>query len=244
MYNVLSQFSAFVSKPFFIIANNLESWPVVFALLLGLVGALAPCQLTGNISALTLYGNRSFQEKIVWKDVIFFTLGKIAAFSLLGGLVWILGREIQDNLINYFPWVRKIMGPLLIIVGLYMLGLIKIKGTINLFKGSKEFKKETPFGSFMLGFSFSLAFCPTMFILFFVTLMPVVLSNSYGIILPSIFALGTALPLILFIFIIWYLGGGGLLMKKGRKFGVIIQRISGIIMLLLGIMDSMTYWSL
>jgi cytochrome c-type biogenesis protein len=244
MYNLMSQFSSFVSKPFFIIANNLESWPVLFALILGIVGALAPCQLTGNISALTLYGNRSFQEKVVWRDVIFFTLGKIAAFSLLGGLVWILGREIQDNLITYFPWIRKIMGPLLIIVGLYMLGLIKIKGTINLFRGSKKYKQETPFGSFMLGFSFSLAFCPTMFILFFVTLMPVVLSNSYGFILPSIFAFGTALPLILFIFIIWYLGGGGVLMKKGRKFGGIIQRISGIILLLLGIMDTLTYWSL
>jgi cytochrome c-type biogenesis protein len=243
MYSLLSQFSSFVSKPFFIIANNLESLPILFALLLGIVGALAPCQLTGNISALTLYGNRSFQEKIVWKDVIFFSLGKVAAFSLLGGLVWILGREIQENLITYFPWIRKIIGPLLIIVGLYMLGFIKLKGTINLFKGTKDYKQETPFGSFMLGFSFSLAFCPTMFILFFVTLMPVVLSSPYGFILPSIFALGTALPLILFIFIIWYLGGGGLLMKKGRKFGVLIQRLSGIIMLLLGIMDTITYWS-
>ncbi|MDR7075074.1 cytochrome c biogenesis protein CcdA [Neobacillus niacini] len=244
MYNLMSQFSSFVSKPFFIIANNLESLPIVFALILGIVGALAPCQLTGNISALTLYGNRSFQQKIVWKDVIFFTLGKIAAFSLLGGLVWILGREIQESLLSYFPWIRKIMGPLLIIVGLYMIGLIKLKGTINLFKGFKDYKQETPFGSFMLGFSFSLAFCPTMFILFFVTLMPVVLSSSYGFILPSIFAIGTALPLILFILIIWYLGGGGVLMKKGRGVGVIIQRLAGIILLLLGIFDSITYWSL
>ena len=141
------------------LANRFLSSPITWShgqlflhLILGIVGALAPCQLTGNISALTLYGNRSFQEKIVWKDVIFFTLGKIAAFSLLGGLVWILGREIQENLISYFPWIRKIMGPLLIIVGLYMLGLIKIKGTINLFKGTKEYKQETPFGSFMLRF--------------------------------------------------------------------------------------------
>jgi cytochrome c biogenesis protein CcdA len=233
-----------VSKPFFIIANNLESWPIIFALLLGIVGALAPCQLTGNISALTLYGNRSFQQKIVWKDVFFFTLGKIAAFSLLGGVVWIVGREIQDSLISYFPWIRKIIGPLLIIVGLYMVGLIKLQGTIKLFKGSKDYEQETLFGSFMLGFSFSLAFCPTMFILFFVTLMPIVLSSSYGFILPSIFAFGTALPLILFILIIWYLGAGGLLMKKGRKLGASIQRVSGVLIILLGIFDTLTYWSL
>ncbi|MGG3467931.1 sulfite exporter TauE/SafE family protein [Neobacillus pocheonensis] len=244
MYSILSQFSTYVSKPFFNMAYSLEALPIFFALVLGLVGALAPCQLTGNISAVTLYGNCSFQKKIAWKDVIFFTMGKIAAFSLLGVLVWLLGREIEQNLTVYFPWLRKIMGPLLIIVGLFMIGLIKLKGTINLFKGAKEYKHENPFGSFMLGFSFSLAFCPTMFILFFVTLMPVVLSSSYGFILPPIFAIGTAIPLLIVIFIIWYLGGSGVIMKKGRKFGTVIQRFAGFVMLVLGIFDTITYWSL
>lgn len=244
MYNLMSQFSSYISKPFFEIANSLESLPIFFALILGLVGALAPCQLTGNISAVTLYGNRSIQNKIVWKDVFYFTLGKVAAFSLLGGLVWLMGKEIQESLTVYFPWMRKLMGPILIIVGIYMLGLIKLTGTINLLKGLKCYKQETSFGSFMLGFSFSLAFCPTMFILFFVTLMPMVLMSSYGFILPSIFAVGTAMPLLIFIFIIWYLGGSGLLMKKGRKLGTVIQRIAGIGMLLLGILDSITYWTI
>jgi cytochrome c-type biogenesis protein len=244
LYNLLSQISAVVSKPIFIMANSLESWPIAFAFILGLVGALAPCQLTGNISAITLYGNRSFQKKLVWKDVFNFTLGKIVAFSLLGVLVWLLGKGIEHNLTQYFPWLRKFMGPLLIVVGLFMLGLIKFKGTINLFKKNNEYKQDNPFGSFMLGFGFSLAFCPTMFVLFFVTLMPIVLSSPYGFVLPSLFALGTALPLLLFIFLIWYLGGSGVLLKKGRMIGTIIQRIAGVLMLLLGIFDSITYWSL
>lgn len=244
MYNLLSKISSLLSQPFFTMANSLESWPILFALILGLVGALAPCQLTGNISAITLYGNNSIQKKIVWKDVLSFTLGKVVAFSLLGGLVWLLGKGIEQNLTLYFPWLRKIMGPILIIVGIYMLGFIKLKGTINLFKQTKDYKRKSRFGSFMLGFSFSLAFCPTMFILFFVTLMPVVLSSSYGFILPSIFALGTALPLLVVILIIWYLGGSGVLMKKGRKFGTVIQRIAGIFMIILGVFDTLTYWSL
>lgn len=244
VYNLLSNISGVLSEPFFNVANSLESWPIVFALILGLVGALAPCQLTGNISAVTLYGNRSIQRKIAWRDVLSFTLGKIAAFSLLGALVWLLGREIEQNLTFYFPWLRKLMGPILIIVGLYMLGLIKWRGTIHLFKSSKEYKHENPFGSFMLGFSFSLAFCPTMFVLFFVTLMPIVLASPYGFVLPSVFALGTAIPLLIFIFIIWYLGGSGAMMKKGRKFGRIIQWIAGVLMLLLGIFDTLTYWTL
>lgn len=244
MYSLLSQFSSFVSKPFFNIAYSLESWPIVFAFVLGLIGALAPCQLTGNISAVTLYGNRSIQRKIAWRDCLSFTLGKIVAFSLLGILVWFLGKDIQQNLTFYFPWLRKIMGPILIFVALFMLGFIKLKGTLNLFRGSKEFKEENPFGSFMLGFSFSLAFCPTMFVLFFVTLMPVVLSSSYGFILPPMFALGTVVPLLTVIFIIWYLGGSGVILKKGRKFGIVIQRIAGMAVLLLGIFDSITYWSI
>jgi threonine/homoserine/homoserine lactone efflux protein len=96
----------------------------------------------------------------------------------------------------------------------------------------------------MLGFSFSLAFCPTMFVLFFITLMPIVLSSPYGFILPSIFALGTAIPLLIVIAIIWYLGGSGVVMKKGRKFGAVIQRVAGVLILLLGIFDTLTYWSL
>jgi cytochrome c-type biogenesis protein len=244
MYNLLSKISSLLSQPFFSIANSLESWPIVFALLLGLVGALAPCQLTGNISAITLYGNSSIQKKIALKDVFSFTLGKIVAYSLLGGLVWMLGKGIEQNLTLYFPWLRRIMGPILILVGIYMLGLIKITGSINLFKQSKDYRHGSRFGSFMLGFSFSLAFCPTMFILFFVTLMPVVLSSSYGFILPTVFALGTALPLLIVILIIWYLGASGVLMKKGRKFGTIVQRIAGLFMVILGVFDTLTYWSL
>ncbi|WP_251551351.1 sulfite exporter TauE/SafE family protein [Neobacillus muris] len=244
MYSFLSQISHFFSSPLFNIANSLESWPIVFALILGLIGALAPCQLTGNISAITLYGNYSIQKKIVWKDVFSFTLGKIAAFTLLGGLVWLLGKEIEQNLTLYFPWMRKIMGPVLIIVGIYMTGFIKLKGTLTLFKQFEGRSGEHRFGSFMLGFSFSLAFCPTMFILFFVTLMPVTLSASYGFILPAIFALGTALPLLVVVFLIWYFGGSGAMLKNGRRFGIHVQRIAGIFMLIIGIFDTLTYWTL
>jgi cytochrome c-type biogenesis protein len=70
------------------------------------------------------------------------------------------------------------------------------------------------------------------------------LSSPDGFILPSIFAIGTAIPLLIVIFIIWYLGGSGAIMKKGRKFGVFIQRFAGILMFFLGIFDSITYWSL
>ena len=96
-----------------------------------------------------------------------------------------------------------------------------------------------------MGVSFTLGFCPTMFVLFFLTLMPLSLSVSYGVVLPAIFAIGTSLPLILAIFLIGYFGLSGKFMKKkGRKIGLIVQRIAGMIILVLGVLDTITYWNI
>ncbi|MBM7587399.1 cytochrome c biogenesis protein CcdA [Bacillus pakistanensis] len=244
MYDIFSQLSTWLMEPFFNLLYGLESLPVFYALILGIVGALAPCQFTGNISAMLLYGNQSIQKRISWQNAISFILGKIVAFSLLGLLVWVLGREVQQELTYYFPWLRKVIGPVLVIVGVFMLGLIRISGSINIITVPGSLVGNGLLGSFLLGLSFSLAFCPTMFVLFFVSLMPVAFSTSIGFIIPTIFAIGTALPLIIVLLIIWYLGFSGVLIKRGRKIGNIVQRTTGVLMIIMGILDTITYWSL
>lgn len=242
MYSFLSQISNLLSQPFLNIANSTTAIPILSAFVLGIVGAMAPCQITGNLGAITLYSNQSLQKGIAWKELLLFILGKIIAFSGLGLIVWLMGKEIQSTLTLYFPWLRKLIGPILILVGLYLLGLFKMYWNVTLFKIPERFLKKGKIGSFLMGFGFSLAFCPTMFVLFFVTLMPLVYSTSYGVILPSIFAIGTSIPVIFFIFILWYLGFSGTLMKKGRQAGRFVQKAAGIVMILLGILDTITYW--
>lgn len=172
-FQLVDQVSAFFREPFMNAANSVESIPLLFALVLGLVGALAPCQFSGNVSAITLYGSKSLNKGVSWSNTLFYTLGKIAAFTALGSIVWIIGQEFQRELTPYFPWIRRILGPLLILVGLYMLGFFTMRWTMKLWKrqGSRENKRQRKgnWGAFMLGFSFSLGFCPTMFILFFIT---------------------------------------------------------------------------
>ena len=73
--------------------------------------------------------------------------------------------------------------------------------------------------------------------------MPMVLSSNYGILLPSLFALGTSLPLIIVLIIIWMLRVDGSLLKKGKKLGTAIQKTAGIFLILIGILDTITYWS-
>jgi cytochrome c-type biogenesis protein len=243
MYELFTEIGNFFSEPFMDLFYNTRTVPLLAALLLGLVGASAPCQFTGNIGAITHYGNRSLQKGISWTEVLFFLLGKIVVFSGLGIIAWVFGRELESVLTQYFPWIRKLIGPVLVIMGVYLVGLINYSRVIQIGKLPDRLTKNGKIGSFLLGFSFSLGFCPTMFILFFVLLMPMALSVSYGFVLPTIFAVGTSIPFLIAIFLIWYFELGGALMKKGRKIGLVIKQTAGWILIILGILDTLTYWT-
>src|SRR5690606_5444993 len=108
------------------------------------------------------------------------------------------GREFQDVLPNYFSVFRKLMGPLFILIGLVLFGFVKMRWLDSVSRLFPLRKKEGKLGSFLMGVSFSIAFCPTMFTLFFFSLMPIVLTSPYGAVMPSVFAVGTSLPVLIF----------------------------------------------
>ncbi|WP_225990694.1 urease accessory protein UreH domain-containing protein [Bacillus luti] len=238
MFSTISEWSYQLMSPLMDVANATKSIPLLFAFLLGIVGTLAPCQLTGNISAITLYGNHSLQKGHAWKHILLFILGKIIAFTTLGLFVWFLGKEIQQTLTLYFPWLRKMIGPLLVLMGLMLAGIIKGRNFFSI----KFIRKQNEVGSFLLGFFFSLAFCPTMFVLFFGTLIPLSFSYNYGYLFPTFFSIGTALPIVVLMFIVSYLGLNGTLLKKSRKIGKNIQPIAGVLLILIGLYDISLYW--
>ena len=241
MFELFNEIGIMLNGPLQQIAYGYEHIPLLFAFFLGLIGAVAPCQLTGNISAMTIYGNRSLVEKVPWLHIFLFVLGKIVVFSIIGLVIWLLGKEIHSTLTQMFPILRKAIGPLLILVGLFMIGLFSWRKTGKMFKIPTKFK-DSYLGSFLMGASFTLAFCPTMFVLFILTLMPVVLETSYGFVLPSVFGIGTSLPLLLIIFLIWYFGASGIILKRSRKIGSLVQKLAGVIILIIGILDTLTYW--
>ncbi|PYZ98888.1 cytochrome C biosynthesis protein [Alteribacter lacisalsi] len=244
MFETVEAISSWLRGPFMNAAESAESWPVLFAFLLGVTGALAPCQFSGNLSAITLYGTKSIKNGVSWADALFYTLGKTAAFMLVGGIVLLLGQEFQQQLTVYFPWFRRLLGPLLIVVGLYMLGAFAMRWNLNFWRSrnGKQTEKRGRWGAFMLGFSFSLGFCPTMFLLFFMLLMPAAFTSTTGFMLPAVFAVGTAVPFLIVIGLIWYLGAGGAVMRKGRKVGLLVQRTAGSVMILIGVLDILTFW--
>lgn len=244
MYGLLSKISTTLSEPFSIFAHSFSEYPILVAIFLGIVGAVAPCQLTGNISAITYYGSRTIQNRTDWLDVLSFILGKLVIFSTLGLLVWLFGQTFEKSMITYFPYLRNIVGPLIVFVGLVLLGVFKLNLINSVTSRIPLRMKEGKLGSFLMGVSFSIAFCPTMFVLFFVSLMPLVLATSYGMILPAVFGIATSLPVLIILGAMWFLELDSRILKSSKKIGHTVQKSAGILLIIVGILETITYWSI
>ncbi|WP_421663080.1 sulfite exporter TauE/SafE family protein [Lysinibacillus telephonicus] len=244
MYSVLSELSQIISYPITVFLNSYNQSPIIIAILLGCISAFAPCQITGNISAISFYGNRTIQKETIWIEITSFIFGKVVIFSLIGWFAWIFGQSFESEMTKYFPIFRKLIGPLLIITGLVLIGMLKLKFINRLTIHIPVIMKEGKIGSFLLGATFSLAFCPTMFVLFFVWLMPTVISSSYGFFLPAVFGVATSMPLLIIFALIEVFNAKRLIMKKSKIIGNLIQKLTGAILLIIGFFDAITYWGI
>ncbi len=247
MYSFFSEISSWLSGPF---AHTARTSNIAFlaALFFGFAGSVAPCQLTANLGSITYFGNKYMQEKLAGLEFLLYLLGKIMVFSFFGVLFWLFGNNISIDSIPVFVYTRKLVGPLLIVMGLFFLGIIKLRGSFG-FRISAVVKKMAErsggkSGAFLFGVAFSLGFCPTMVLLFFGMVMPLALQSSYGVILPSVFALGTAFPLLVFFAIVIGFGLDRTILKKVKQWGRIIYKVSGAFLIILGISDTVTYWGL
>lgn len=247
MYEMLSRISGLLSGPFTSIVYTTDI-AIFAALILGIVGALAPCQISANLGALSFYGNRHLQKLFSPWEVAFYIAGKMFVFSAIGIIFWLFGESVSNQSIPFFVWARKMMGPLFIFIGLYLLKWIRLPGNIGQ-QASQSLERFAQrlggnWGSFLMGVAFSLGFCPTMFWLFFGLLMPLTFGSSVGFFLPSLFAIGTAIPLFIIFGLYFGFGLDKIMLKKLKKWGGLIQKATGIFFIVWGISDTFTYWTL
>ncbi len=101
---------------------------------------------------------------------------------------------------------EKIIGPLLIIIGLFMLDIVKINfpGFNKLTSRMQEKKRWGYLDAILLGLVFALAFCPYSGVLYFGMLVPLTVTSSSGLYLPIVYAIATGIPVIVFAWIIAY----------------------------------------
>ena len=175
--------------------------PVVAALLLGLITAIAPCPLATNIAAVAYISRNATDRKYAVITGALYTLGRMFSYSLLGVLIIVVGLEIPGVSAFLQDVGDRILGPLLIVIGLLMLFIDRIsfgRGGGKLTSLGNKVAGWGMVGGFILGALFALAFCPYSALLFFGALIPLALKSSGGVALPAVYAIGTGLPVLIF----------------------------------------------
>ena len=246
-YALLSTFARVFSEPIGNLADAINI-PLASALLFGLIGALSPCQLSSNLAALAWVSRGAGDNGAVARSTGAYVLGKITVYTLVGGAIILLGLQLQQSAIPVIVAARKAMGPLLILVGLMMLGAFKLKVSAGYQIGAwfeRRAVGRDALGAYLLGVAFSFAFCPTLFWLFFGLTIPLAIASVGGIVYPAVFATGTTIPLLFFAALIAYgFGNIGQVMAKVRRWDVWVGRIAGFVFLLVGLNETVLYWLL
>jgi cytochrome c-type biogenesis protein len=175
--------------------------PVIAAFLIGLLAAISPCPLATNITALAYISRNITDRRYVALAGALYTLGRMTSYFVIGALIILIGVNIP-GLANALQSSGEIfLGPLLIVVGILMLGIIKIpalRGGGRLSRIGERVARRRWLGPFLLGVVFALAFCPYTALLFFGVLMPLSSESTGGVTFPAVFAIGTGLPVLIF----------------------------------------------
>lgn len=202
----------------FIDSHNI---PLLSAFLIGLLTSISPCPLATNITAIAYISKDIKKPKNTILNGLFYTLGRAISYSLLATLIY-FGLSTFKVSRLFQGWGDKVLGPILIILGLIMLDVIKIN-----IKTSNQYVEKFKLwiatkgylGALLLGMLFAFAFCPYSGVLFFGVLIPLILKSKEALLLPPLFAIGTGLPVILFSFLIAFS------MKKMSKAFTIVSKI-------------------
>jgi cytochrome c biogenesis protein CcdA len=175
--------------------------PVLTALLLGLITAIAPCPMATNIAAVAYISRNVTDRKYAVITGTLYTVGRMFSYSVIGILIIVVGLEIPGVSSFLQDVGEQILGPILIIVGLLMLFIDRLSfgtGGGKLASLGGKVADWGMIGGFLLGVIFALAFCPYSAVLFFGALIPVALKSTGGVALPAVFAVGTGLPVLIF----------------------------------------------
>ena len=214
-----------------------SQFPVLTAFILGLMTAVSPCPLATNITAIGFIGKDISSRRKVFISGLVYTLGRAITYTVIG-LLFFFGAN-QFHLSVFFQlWGEKLLGPLLIVIGLFMLGVLKLKipGVGSLTERMESRKNSGFWGVLLLGVVFALAFCPYSGVLYFGMLIPLTISSAGGLYLPLIFAIATGIPVIIFAWLIAFsLGTLGNVYNKIKVFELWFRRVIALLFIVVGI---------
>jgi cytochrome c-type biogenesis protein len=216
----------------------------------GLLSFLSPCVLPlvpGYLSLMSGVsidhmkgegGSRSGALRAVVINSIAFNIGLSVIFIALGATAGLVGSSILSN-----PWIRIAGGIVIIVFGLHLIGLLKIK---YLYKDTRQFSSEKPrgvLGSLTLGIAFAAGWTPCIGPILGGIMALAATSGGWkgGFVLATFYSAGLAVP-----FLITGLGINKFLSfySKFRRHLHKVEVVSGVVLILIGLLIATGYSSL
>src|SRR5258707_2086672 len=216
----------------------------------GLLSFLSPCVLPlvpGYLSLMSGVsidhmkgegGSRSGALRAVVINSIAFNIGLSVIFIALGATAGLVGSSVLSN-----PWIRIVGGIVIIVFGLHLIGLLKIK---YLYKDTRQFSNEKPrgvLGSLTLGIAFAAGWTPCIGPILGGIMALAATSGGWkgGFVLATFYSAGLAVPfLITGVGINKFLG----FYSKFRKHLHKVEVVSGVVLILIGLLIATGYSSL
>jgi cytochrome c-type biogenesis protein len=218
-----------------LVANS--TIPIVTAFVLGLLTAISPCPMATNITAIGFISKDVEDRRKVFLNGLVYTAGRALAYTLLALVLFFSADQLKISGL-FQQYGEKMIGPLLIIIGVLMLDLLKIKfpGFSKLTGKMQKKGFKNYWDVLLLGFVFALAFCPYSGVLYFGMLIPMTISSASGLYLPVVFAIATGIPVIIFAWLLAYtVSGVGGLYNKMKVFEVWFRRVISVLFIGVGI---------
>ena len=158
-----------------------------------------------NIAAISfITRNLKSSKRVLWSGLLY-SAGRMLAYVVIAVLAVASLLSLPETSFYLELYMGKIIGPLLIVVGIILLGILPLPFAASL-PGSGKLQEKAGkwgiWGAALLGIIFALTFCPLSGALFFGSLIPLAVDGKSALLMPSLYGLGTALPVIACSFVI------------------------------------------
>lgn len=246
-YGILNAIYVAIQGPFAGLTAD-ATGSVMTAALLGILGAASPCQLSTNATSIAyVLQGVGHGSRTAGGLATAYVAGKAVMYTGFGLLAVLMGQGLQAAAIPTIVVARKLLGPMMILIGLALLGAWQPRWGFGHRLSARLQARVGPGGTssaFLLGVAFSLAFCPTLALLFFGYVIPMMAATPAGPAYPAVFAIGTTFPLVLTTMVLAAGADSAAVMQRLPAWSPWLRRIGGVIFLLAGINDTLLYWFL
>ena len=174
--------------------------PAATAVWLGILTSISPCPMATNLVAISFI-SRDVKSplRVLWTGLLY-TLGRTLTYAALGTMFVgsLLSIPVVSLSLQY--WMNRLLGPILILVGMFLLDLLRFNFSTSPMSSSLHDRAQSwgMWGAGPLGMIFALSFCPVSAALFFGSLIPLSLKAGSQVTLPVLYGLGTGLPVAVF----------------------------------------------